>query len=258
MTWGKRGLIPNTKVIKSYHPPSIDNITGVAISTPATLFKTENIDDPLKVKFKSIDELPSAAYSGSNVTDFNINDIPAGPDTNLSHNAPVYGKYYKDAALSSDDESVYRKNVEQLNIPTIADRMTSGLENKPVKITDNFSDAQTFYKIPPLVKEQKDSEGKTPLDTRKPIPRRYDLIPTKVPCAIPGVINCYMEIYDNIDVTQPNYTYSLPNVEMYYRPHRERTNIEGKEYPNMNTLYIHMATDFTDITPLSDSDPGDE
>jgi len=256
--WGKSGLIPNTGVVKSYHPTSIDNITGVPIPAPATIYKSGNIDDPLRLGFRSIDELPNAAYTGSNVVDFNVNDIPTGPDTNLAHNAPVYGKYYKEAALSTDAQSVYEKNTEKLKIPTVVDRITRYLDINVSTITDELQDAKVFYSIPPLTKEVKDNEDKTPLDTRKPIPRRYELLPTKVPCAIPGVLNCYMEVYDSVDVSQPTYTYRTPNIEMYYRPEKERLTLNGSIDPNANTLYIHMATDFTDITPLSDSDPGDE
>lgn len=258
MAWGRSGLIPNTGLIKSYHPPSIDNVTGVAIPAPATIFKTGTIDNPRQIKYKSIDELPSAAYTGSNVVDFNVNDIPGGPDTNLAHRAPKYGMFYKDSALTSPDEETYKKNIAKLEIPTIADRMTKELAHKPVKITDNYEDAQTFYKIPPLVREIKDSDEKTPLDTRRPIPARYELLPTKVPCAIPGVLNCYMEVYDQTDVSQPTYTYKTPNIQMYYRPDKDRISPDGQVKPNTDQLYVMMATDITEVNPLSSNDPGDE
>lgn len=258
MNWGKSGLIPNTGVIKSYHPPSIDNITGVAVPMPATIYKTNEVKDAYKNKFKSIDELPNASYTGSNIVDFNVNDIPTGPDTNLAHDAPIYGKFYKDAALTASNEETYKKETSKLNISTVADRMTKWLDNKPAKITDKFEDAQNFYQIPPLEKPFKDSQEKTPLDTRRPIPRRYELIPTRVPCAIPGILNCYMEIYDRVETAQPQYNYRLPNVPMYYKPDKERLTLNGSIDPNSDQLYIHMATDFTDIKPLSDSDPGDE
>lgn len=219
--WGKSGLIPNTGVVKSYHPASIDNITGVAIPAPATIYKTGEIDDPLKANFRSIDELPNAPYSGSNVSDFNVNDIPTGPDTNLAHNAPVYGKFYKDSALTAEDEEEYKKNTSHLEIPTIVNRTTRYIDTtmpgiKVPKIVDELEDAKSFYSIAPLFQEVKDREEKTPLDTRKPIPKRYELIPTRIPCAIPGVLNCYLEVYDSIDVSQPEYTYTKPVMDMYY------------------------------------------
>lgn len=257
MTWGRSGLIPNTGLIKSYHPPSIDDVTGVAVPAPATIFKTGTIDNPRQIKYRSIDELPSASYTGSNVKDFNVNDIPGGPDTNLGHLAPKYGYFYKISALESEDEETYYKNIKQLNIPTVADRMTKQLNNKPVKITDKYEDAKTFYEIAPLVREMKDSEEKTPMDTRKPIPARYELLPTKVPCAIPGVLNCYMEVYDKTDVTQPTYTYTTPYIQMYYRQDKDRVNPDGQLKPNTDQLYIQMATDFTEVNPLSSNDPGD-
>jgi hypothetical protein len=216
MAWGNSGLIPDTKLIKSYHPPSIDNVTGVPILMPATTYETGSSESILKTlldrEYSSISDIPSASYTGSNVNDWNVNDIPTGPDTSLSQLAPIYGPNFKEAALTSNDEKEYQKNTQKLDINVLADRLTENLNEKPVKITDSFTDAKTFYKIPPLTEISKNNEEKTPLDTRKPIPERYELVPTKVPCAIPGVLNCYMEVYDKVNVAQPTYTYEEPVV----------------------------------------------
>lgn len=226
MSWGNSGLIADTKLIKSYHPPTIDNVTGVPVLMPATTYQTGSVDSILKTlrdrKYKSISELPSASYTGPNVKDWNVNDIPTGPDTSLAQLAPIYGENYKQAALTSSDEKTYEKNTQKLGLSgLVAERLTENFTEKPVKITDNFDDAKTFYKTQPLtsgsgigglVSATQASQEKKPIDTRRPIPGRYELVPTKVPCAIPGVLNCYMEVYDKVDVKQPTYSYTEPTV----------------------------------------------
>jgi hypothetical protein len=236
MAWGNSGLIPDTKLIKSYHPPAIDNITGVPILMPATTYETGSSESILKSlldrDYSSISELPSASYSAPNVKDWNVNDIPTGPDTSLSHLAPIYGPFFKQAALTSADEKEYQKNTKKIDISVVAERLTENFDEKPVKITDNFDDAKNFYKTQPLTSGSgiggltsalQAAENKKPIDTRRPIPRRYELVPTKVPCAIPGVLNCYMEIYDKVDTTQPTYTYEEPVVTTTTLPDSLRT-----------------------------------
>lgn len=222
--WGNTGLIADTKLIKSYHPPAIDNVTGVPILMPASTYATGSLTSILanlrKRNYNSISELPSGSFTGPNVKDWNVNDIPTGPDTSLAQLAPIYGENYKQAALTSSNEKTYKKNTQKLGITgLVAERLTKNFTEKPVKITDNFQDAKTFYNVQPLtspitglLNTLQTTLEKSPIDTRRPIPKRYELVPTKTPCGIPGVLNCYMEVYDKVDVKQPTYTYTEPTV----------------------------------------------
>lgn len=258
--WGNSGLIPNTRVIRSYHPPAIDNITGVPVLVGATVYETKDFDydttiektipnienlhekvvitslyrnrenlpnniDPKKpiANFRdlksSVSELPAAFYSGSLVQDFNVNTIPGSLDTALAANSPLNADLYKESAFSAEDEDAYLKNIEKLKVPTVADRVTDGFVNKKIDlIVDNFEDAKTFYAVQPLGVEEAPIPDNTPKDNRKPIPRRTELVPTGVPCAIPGVLNCYMEVYDSVDVSKKEYEYKIETVDMYYVP----------------------------------------
>lgn len=229
--WGRAGLIANTGVIKSYHPAVADNITNVAVDMPASVYRTGEIKKPYQNNHIFIDDLPNAFYSGSNVRDFNVNDMPTGSDTSLAHGAPVNGPAYKEAALKAKSAAEYKKNTQKLAIKTHVDRVTEEFDVKkyyaaktttaditPKRISDEFTDARPFYEIQPIVKEFKDGDTKTPLDTRRPIPKRYELLPTKVPCAMPGVLNCFMEVYDNIDIAQPGLNYTAPTVQSTILP----------------------------------------
>lgn len=227
MIWGRAGLKSNAKVIKSYHPPSLDNVTNVAVPMPATVFKTEKITKPYERSYLLIDELPNASHTGSNVVDFNVNTIPTGPDTNLSHEAPKYGTFYKDSALTQD-AGTYQREIVKLKIPTIADRVTKNLKVKPANITDKYDDAKAFYTISPLPLPPPANTTKQPIDTRRPIPKRYELVPTGIPCAIPGTLNCHMEIYDSVDVAQPKLKYRIPENQSYYNP--DPTDYADQEY----------------------------
>jgi hypothetical protein len=258
--WGNSGLIPNTRVIRSYHPPAIDNITGVPVLVGATVYETKDFDydttidqtipkitnlhekvtitalyrnrenlpenvDPSKpiASFRdlksSVTDLPAAFYAGSLIQDFNVNNIPGSLDTALASRAPIKADLYKESALTSEDEEEYVKNIEKLRVPTVADRITTGFVDQNVKlITDNFEDAKTFYAVQPLGTEETTIPDNTPKDNRKPIPRRTELVPTGVPCAIPGVLNCYMQVYDSVDVSKKEYEYKIETVDMYYVP----------------------------------------
>lgn len=266
MLWGRTGLILDTKVIKSYHPPSLDNVTNVAVPMPATVFKTgKTIPKPYERSYIFIDELPNASHTGSNVVDFNVNTIPTGPDTNLSHEAPKYGPFYKDSALTQD-AATYYANTKKLAIPVVADRTASELKVKHSYITDKYDDAKTFYSTPPLPFASTATTDKYPIDTRRPIPKRYELMPTRVPCAIPGTLNCYMAVYDSVDVTQPKYNYRKPNIVMNYKKGKDRIGPNGDPQPGNDELYLMIDDDFTENRPLSAEDrpdnpndyPGDE
>lgn len=258
--WGNSGLIPNTKVIRSYHPPAIDNVTGVPVLMGATVYETKDFDyntvmdntkskitnlhekvvitalyrdkenlpkntDPKKpiANFRGISglisQLPAAFYSGSLIKDFNVNNIPGSLDTALAARSPLNADLYKESALTSADEEEYLQNVEKLKVPTVADRITDGFVDKKVElIIDDFDDAKLFYAVQPLGTEETPVPQNTPKDNRKPIPRRTELVPTGVPCAIPGVLNCYMEVYDSVDVSPKEYEYKIGTIDMYYVP----------------------------------------
>lgn len=80
MIWGRSGLIPNTKVVKSYYPPVKDPITGAFVLIPATYYVTGDLGDRSQIKHHDIDTLPNTPYAGSQVAYANAGDGSKTPD----------------------------------------------------------------------------------------------------------------------------------------------------------------------------------
>lgn len=259
LAWGKSGLIPNTKVIKSYHPPVIDSVTGVPVLIPATVYETqevtqsntdfvlpdftykdkpvtyqqmirgrypssspETIPDVSTVSYPPVDptvvinmdSLPHFFFAGSNVKDFNTNETPGELDTSLTHYFAAYTDVYKESVDLATDQEEYSTITSDARIPTVGDRLIRDVDHTLPRYVDNLEDAKVFFSLTPReFPDQENDQKGYPY-----IPHRYDLVPTKVPCAIPGVLNCYMKTYDNVDISQPTVEYRPPNIDVYYVP----------------------------------------
>lgn len=266
LAWGKSGLIPNTKVVKSYHPPVVDPVTGVPVLIPATVYETKDVtransdfvipdatykDKPvtyqqlIKGQYPSaspetipdlsktnspvtnpatavdMDSIPHFFYSGSNVKDFNINTTPGDLDTSMTLFSTAYVEDYKSTAQMVSDQSAYEAATADIRINTAADRLIRDVDHTLPRYVDNLEDANQFFTLAP--REFPDPEYNV---TGYPyIPSRYDLAATKVPCAIPGVLNCYMKANDAVDVSQPVVEYRPPNIDTYHVPDNIRRQI---------------------------------
>ena len=239
MDWGRSGLIPNTKVIKSYHPPLVDSLTGVAVLMPATTYSTGIIPNYSKVKNMDINDLTNAPRSGSRIQDYNPPigklvdpQLIANPKTESAIAAVEYGELYKESATTANTQAKYEKNIKNLKIDTIADRATRDLTHKP-----KFKTAEL------------DSNVVAPQ-----IPNRYEMVPTRVPCAMPGVLNCYVETYDKIDTRRIEYRYSLPMTTMNYRPDADQMRAFGYD---PNYTYILPTGDFNFEQTMDEYNDGD-
>lgn len=74
LIWGRSGLIPNTKVVKSYYPPVKDPVTGAFVLMPATYYVTGDLGDRSRIQHHDIDTLPNTPYAGSSVAYANAGD----------------------------------------------------------------------------------------------------------------------------------------------------------------------------------------
>jgi len=249
MDWGRSGLIPNTKVIKSYHPPLVDSLTGVAVLMPATTYTTGIIPDYAKEKNMDINDLTNAPRSGSRIQDYNPPigklvdpQLIANPKTESAIAAVEYGDLYRESALNANTQAQYEKNIKNLKINTIADRTTRGLTHKPKFIMENLQDAKNFCSIKTA---ELDSNVVAPQ-----IPNRYEMIPTRVPCAMPGVLNCYVATYDKIDIKKIEYKYENP---YFVTPHVSEEFITDPNTKtivgDINTQTLLIGEDFKYATP---------
>ena len=248
MSWGRSGLIPNTRVIKSYFPPTTDPVSGVPVLIPATVYvtgprkaytDTSRPPDPHMATPNYIDTLPNAPVAGSSVL-FNLTDVQdTGGSAGISsfssavdvmaglsqdtfsgdervsvgtmavlpvNNATAAktltnGLLYSSAATAANDQTEYYKNGAHLdNKNTYADRAArfAGLSSLP-RITDSHEDAKVLYT------DSADPSTEEPVKNVAVahIPDRYDVFPTKVPCAMPGVLNCYIGTVDEITPYKP-------------------------------------------------------
>jgi hypothetical protein len=107
---------------------------------------------------------------------------------------------------------------------THADRLTfsAGIGYVLPRYTDNLQDAQAMFNKNFLGLDQTDPNSTEAADTSitglANIPRRYELLATKVPCAVPGVLNCTLAAYDKVSVAQPDYVYRPPNIIGFHQP----------------------------------------
>ena len=251
LEWSRSGLIPNTEVVKSYHPPQKDPITGITVLVPATVYKTESFTDydqytfnftsengvnPLKgyleKPYSSIDNLPNSPNTGSNVRDWNVNVEPGGLDTAYARYVTPQTNLYYDAAAYSETQQQYENNISaQANLPVTAERLASGVGTTVPYITDDIDDTKNWYSIEPIqasfdlppdpneIERLKVAKGIT--ESVQPdvlgiteTPVRYELLPTKAPCSLPGVLNCRLVKYNGIDGNPYNPSYADPRYDM--------------------------------------------
>ena len=262
MTWGRTGLIPNTKVIKSYFPPVQDPVTGARVLLPATVYATDSIGDRSQVKHTNIDDLPNTPYAGSNIEYNTINnsktpknviaDIGAVPKTigttvvnKDAGNAAVgidsvssnyvslpmtdppgdhlvkallnttSGKNIQQSAIATTDETVYANNHAAVLPTTAADELTANLVVKPQTVTSNLSDTQTLLSTGQVSPTMGENEVFT-------MRQDLDMYTTGIPCAIPGVLNCYLVAPQAKPAVYPSYTYGPISVPTYDLPDNMR------------------------------------
>jgi hypothetical protein len=134
MTWGRSGLIPETKIIKSYWPPIADPTTGVQVCLPATVYSTENntifeqAEDPFwgdkKIysfnvvdrEYRDVDTIGNAP-GVSNVVQDNCPQQPSVPsivpDSNLAANTVNFASLYIEAIKKSNTQAEYEENIKR-------------------------------------------------------------------------------------------------------------------------------------------------
>ena len=192
----------------------------------------------------SIDNLSHAPLAGSAVQDFNVNTYPGDMDTATAIRFTKKAFVYEEAVKRSTTEEEYQENIKEGYVDTVADRMTRDIRFSHPMITDNLTDAKQLFSTD-FLGYNTDSANRTITPGRAYIPQRYDLVPTKVPCAVPGVLNCYMIAYDSVDVTEPDYRYSPPNIIMTYAPEslkNEEFWVEGYAGNGVKTAYTLTHT----------------
>ena len=134
MTWGRSGLIPETKIIKSYWPPIADPTTGVQVCLPATVYSTENKTDPVQAEdpfwgdkkiysfnvvnreYGDVDTIGNAP-GASDVIQDNCPQQPSVPsivpDSNLAANTINFASLYIEAIKKSNTQAEYEENIKR-------------------------------------------------------------------------------------------------------------------------------------------------
>ena len=294
IAWGRSGLIPNTKIVKSYHSPVIDPVTGIPVLMPATVYvsgvttrsKFDYVlsdytyrDKPVTYQqsitggysnsttppspdistvslpvvdptgIVSVDDLPHFFYAGSSVKDFNVNETPGELDTAVSTYYTAYNSQYREAAANATDQSHYESLTADIRISTVPDRLTRELDYSLPRYVDQLDDAKAMFNEAP--REFPAVEG----DTKgyAYIPKRYDLVATKIPCAIPGILNCHLVAYDQIDVSQPTVRYQSPNIDVVYLPDSLRSELTWSETftGDGSTLQLELSNEATNKRCIS-------
>jgi hypothetical protein len=308
MAWGQSGLKPNATVIKSYLPPVKDPQTGIAVLVPATTFASGSVEQGRGLinklmslpraesnvpnynlielsnswgdELPTINSLPSAAYAGSGVSDFNVNsDDPNGPQTFIGIRS-VPGSELIEQSLITNNQSDYINGLtnsvsrtailngfavrgpnsnQALAKNTTPDRAARDLFRGLPRIIDRVEDANTVFSTPILgyqPSENLTDEEALPSNTKSFIPQRYELRATGIPCAVPGVLNCVMTKYDTVNKTDIVNSYVNPRVGMYYVSDRDVRQADGTYADDGNSIrLLPIDPDAFDNPPLSIVEP---
>jgi len=234
MSWGRSGLIPETKVIKSYWPPIADPTTGVQVCLPATTYSTFNRSEKIKApdpfykdkkvyafdvvknRFGDIDTLSNSPGMSDVVADNNppsTGTTAKVPTTEIASNSINFAKLYLEAIKKSNTQAEYEENIKIFKFPGAVERVltdfgpshfysladSNGAPPEFVyskaltlsKIYDKLDDAKSFLNDIILADTLSTSKVVRPKEN-------FEMFSTGVPCSIPGVLNCYVGVYDNI------------------------------------------------------------
>jgi hypothetical protein len=295
-----------------------DPQTGIEVLVPATTFKNASVSESRELTKKlmalprseddvpdyniikqtnswgeelpTINSLPSAAYAGSGVSDFNPNDDdPLGPQTFVGYRTVPNGVLIEQVLINTNSQRSYletlttstaipevlssvvssaslgsKKKNQPLLRTTAVDRLARETFHGLPRIVDRVEDAKTTFSTPLIEPEAEapvvelrtgvkniDPE-KLPEKGQAFIPRRYELRATGIPCAIPGILNCHMVKYDTVDTTDKVYTYENPKVGMYYISDKDSKKADGTFADDGNTVRIvPIDPDAVDNPPLS-------
>lgn len=148
------------------------------------------------------------------------------------------------------------------------DRLANEMRRGLPRVTDRVEDAKVMIDIPYMQEEVEFGGGLAaviragakpvidpealPEGGKAFIPRRYELKPTGIPCAIPGILNCIMTKYDTVDTTDKVYNYTAPKVGMYYVSDNDVRRADGYFEDDGNTIrLVPIDPDTIDNPPLS-------
>jgi hypothetical protein len=119
------------------------------------------------------------------------------------------GRVYKELSEKSSNQAVYSTGISSLKQDSILFRSTANLSYNPSLVTDNLEDAKSLFSTT--------LDYAASMDTTK-----FTLVSTRIPCAVPGVLNAYAVRIDNNDRIPYNtatpykgpvmYGYDVPDV----------------------------------------------
>lgn len=178
---------------------------------------------PGVAKAGKIDMLSHAPHSGPNYTvkDFNVNKTVGGLDTLGGISMIRKGQQYQDLTTGAVDAAEYSTGVTEIYKKdiTVVDKLSAQLGFNLPRWTDNHNDAKALYDTKMNgTYPTEDTSNVTETAGRALIPKRYDLVPTRVPCAMPGILNCHLVAYDSVSTTDIEYAYKPPNIFGYQAP----------------------------------------
>lgn len=144
MTWGRSGLIPETKIIKSYWPPIADPTTGVQVCLPATVYSTEDktetvqAEDPfwgdkkiytynvVKNRYGDVDNIGNSP-GASDVIQDNCPQQPSVPavvpDSSTAASTINFANLYLEAIKKSNTQAEYEENIKRFKSPGAVERL---------------------------------------------------------------------------------------------------------------------------------------
>jgi hypothetical protein len=202
--WVNTGLIPNTSVVNSYHPPIRDGITGILVNLPATIY-TKKGNSTAVLSTYSLGTKFNSSGSDYTVHDFDKNQSAFGTDVGYVRNS-LHRASDIEHLVNAGDRAAYNGAIGSLVSTTSADRYAKLANINLPRVTDSLDSAKEYYSQTSPTAELKEHGGTNLGNNQesrlRPQPQNLrKVVATGAPIAVPGMLNVIADTYKPGDIT---------------------------------------------------------
>ena len=213
--WVNTGLIPNTSVVNSYHPPIRDGVTGILVNLPASIY-TKHGNSTAVLSNYSLGTKFNSAGSDYTVHDFDKNQSAFGTDVGYVRNS-LHRAREIEHLVNAGDRAAYNGAIGSLVSTTSADRYAKLANINLPRVTDSLDSAKEYYSQTSPTEELKEHGGTNLGNNQesrlRPQPQNLrKVVATGAPIAVPGMLNVVADTYKPGDITWVPPTFKPTNV----------------------------------------------
>lgn len=213
--WVNSGLIPNTSVVNSYHPPIRDGVTGILINLPASIY-TKKGNSTAVLSNYSLGTKFNSSGDDYVIHDFDTNQSAFGTDVGYVRNS-LHNSSDIENLVNAGDRRAYNGVIGSLVSTTSADRYAKLANVNLPRVTDSLDSAREYYSQT-SPKADLQEHGGTNLGNNqesmlRPQPHNLrKIVATGAPIAVPGMLNVVADTYKPGDVTWVPPKFKITNV----------------------------------------------